>query len=84
MLILSSSVDISGSKVRLATLEMSILLLKQLVYDEKTRCYLQDRHLACLEGAREEATLLLRNFYKVWEKVCTALLFLSFSFLSFI
>lgn len=32
-------------------------------------CFLQDRHVAAIEGAREEATLLLRNFYKVWEKV---------------
>lgn len=28
---------------------------------------LRDHHLATLEGAREEATLMLRNFYKVWE-----------------
>ena len=33
------------------------------------RCYLLDRHLAAVEGAKEEATLQLRNFYKVWEKV---------------
>lgn len=26
---------------------------------------LRDQHLAALEGAKEEATLLLRNFYKV-------------------
>ena len=54
--------------MRLATLEMSLLLLNQLVYGDAT-CHLQDRHLAELEGAREEGTLLLRNFYKVWEKV---------------
>ncbi|CAH1795101.1 unnamed protein product [Owenia fusiformis] len=53
----------NGSKVRLATLEMSLLLVKQLVLAQD-RCYLQDRHLACIEGAREEAMLLLRNFYK--------------------
>lgn len=57
-----------ASKVRLATLEMSVLLLKQLVYRD-VQCFLQDRHLAAIEGAREESTLLLRNFYKVWEKV---------------
>jgi len=64
----SLSVLLSGSRVRLATLEMSVLLLKTLVYRED-QCYLQDCHLAALEGAKEEATLLLRNFYKVWEKV---------------
>ena len=59
----------SGSRVRLATLEMSSLLLNHLVSTKSTTCYLQDRHLAAIEGAREESTLLLRNFYKVWEKV---------------
>ena len=82
----------SASRVRLATLEMSILLLKQLVYrpassqtvntsqvdtqdatdsteDSVPRSYLQDQHLAAIEAAYEEASLLLRNFYKVWEKV---------------
>ncbi|XP_064631052.1 protein CLEC16A-like isoform X3 [Lineus longissimus] len=52
-----------GSRVRLATLEMSILLLKQLVY-RKGKNFLQDRHLACIEGAKEESVLLLRVFYK--------------------
>ncbi len=60
--------SLPASRVRLATLEMSILLLKQLVY-HSMQCFLQDRHLAACEGAREESTLLLRNFYKVWEKV---------------
>ena len=61
-------VCVTGSRVRLATLEMSLILLKSLVYHEG-QCFLQDRHLAATEGAREEATLQLRNFYKVWEKV---------------
>ena len=30
--------------------------------------YLRDQHLAALEGAREEETLLLRNYYKVFYK----------------
>jgi hypothetical protein len=30
-----------------------------------TTSILQDNHLAALEGAREESTLILRNFYKV-------------------
>ncbi|XP_077979677.1 protein CLEC16A-like isoform X2 [Glandiceps talaboti] len=50
------------SRVRPATLQMAIVLLKQLVYKDK--CYLQDMHLACIEGAREESKLLLRNYYK--------------------
>lgn len=52
-----------GSKVRLATLEMSIMLLKQLVIKNGIS-FLQDHHLATIEGAREESMLLLRNFYK--------------------
>ncbi|XP_076312191.1 C-type lectin domain containing ema isoform X3 [Tachypleus tridentatus] len=52
-----------NSRIRLATLEMSILLLKQLVLKDGNS-FLQDRHLAAIEQAREESTLLLRNFYK--------------------
>lgn len=52
-----------GSKVRLATLEMSLLLLRQLATVEGQSC-LQDHHLAGLEQAKEESTLLMRNFYK--------------------
>ncbi|KAM4698360.1 protein CLEC16A isoform 2-T2 [Rhinophrynus dorsalis] len=50
-------------KVRLATLELACLLLKQLVLFE-SGCILKDVHLACLEGAREESVHLLRHFYK--------------------
>nr|XP_045616775.1 protein CLEC16A homolog [Procambarus clarkii] len=58
-----------NSRVRVATLEMAILVLKQLIgvgsssRRKHTSC-LRDHHLASLEGAREEATLMLRNFYK--------------------
>jgi protein CLEC16A len=55
--------------VRLVTLELSIMLLKTLVYKRDEQSYLQDCHLAAVEGVREEATLQMRNFYKVWEKV---------------
>lgn len=60
----------ADSRVRVATLEMAILVLKQLIgvgsssRRKHTSC-LRDHHLAALEGAREEATLILRNFYKV-------------------
>ncbi|XP_064415117.1 protein CLEC16A isoform X3 [Latimeria chalumnae] len=50
-------------KVRLATLELSCLLLKQLVMP-KSGSIIKDVHLACLEGAREESVHLLRCFYK--------------------
>ena len=61
----------TGGKVRLATFELAILLLKSLVYSPVDgHSFLQDDHLAAIEGAREEATLQMRNFYKVWEKVC--------------
>ncbi|XP_028841040.1 protein CLEC16A isoform X3 [Denticeps clupeoides] len=50
-------------KVRLATLELSCLLLKQSVLSS-SQCIIKDVHLACLEGAREESLHLLRRFYK--------------------
>ncbi|XP_038136273.1 protein CLEC16A isoform X5 [Cyprinodon tularosa] len=50
-------------KVRLVTLELSCLLLKQSVLSG-SHCLIKDVHLACLEGAREESLLLLRTFYK--------------------
>ena len=60
--------------MRLATLELAILLLKSLVYNSVDgHSFLQDDHLAAVEGAREEATLQMRNFYKVWEKVSFAM-----------
>ncbi|GAB6025945.1 hypothetical protein CHUAL_011914 [Chamberlinius hualienensis] len=52
-----------NSKVRIATLEMTIAVLKQMVF-RNDGSFLQDRHLASIAGAREESTLLLRNFYK--------------------
>ncbi|MEQ2166145.1 hypothetical protein GOODEAATRI_024777 [Goodea atripinnis] len=51
-------------KVRLATLELSCLLLKQSVLSG-SHCLIKDVHLACLEGAREESLHLLRRFYRV-------------------
>lgn len=45
-----------------------MLMVKMLVMQEG-RCYLLDRHVAAAESAKEEATLQLRNFYKVWQKV---------------
>ncbi|XP_061604098.1 protein CLEC16A isoform X2 [Phyllopteryx taeniolatus] len=50
-------------RVRLATLELSCLLLKQSVLSGSL-CIIKDVHLACLEGAREESLHLLRRFYK--------------------
>ncbi|XP_019615053.1 PREDICTED: protein CLEC16A-like [Branchiostoma belcheri] len=51
------------SAVRVATLWLSCTLVKQLVLS-RDQCYLQDRHVAYVEGVREAATLLLRMFYK--------------------
>nr|XP_054763825.1 protein CLEC16A-like [Lytechinus pictus] len=54
-----------NSCIRPVTLEMACLLLKQLVFSNiKAKCFLEDRHLACVEGAKEESVLLLRTFYK--------------------
>ncbi|XP_055963386.1 protein CLEC16A [Sorex fumeus] len=50
-------------KIRLATLELSCLQLKQQVVTA-AGCIIKDVHLACLEGAREESVHLVRYFYK--------------------
>ncbi|KAH0632055.1 hypothetical protein JD844_020109 [Phrynosoma platyrhinos] len=50
-------------KIRLATLELGCILLKQLVMT-KHGSIIKDVHLACLEGAREESVHLVRRFYK--------------------
>ncbi|XP_007937922.1 protein CLEC16A [Orycteropus afer afer] len=50
-------------RIRLATLELSCLLLKQQVLTSGN-CIIKDVHLACLEGAREESVHLVRHFYK--------------------
>uniref|UniRef100_A0A8C6U614 C-type lectin domain containing 16A n=1 Tax=Neogobius melanostomus TaxID=47308 RepID=A0A8C6U614_9GOBI len=60
--IMSHSAQPDG-RVRLATLELSCLLLKQSVLSGNN-CVIKDVHLACLEGAREESLHLLRTFYK--------------------
>ncbi|CAG2166733.1 unnamed protein product [Oppiella nova] len=57
-----------NSKIRLITLEMSVLLLKRLVMRNGTSI-LSDHHLAVLEQAKEEAILILRNFYKSEEEL---------------
>ncbi|KAG9477104.1 hypothetical protein GDO78_002479 [Eleutherodactylus coqui] len=53
----------TDGKIRLATLELGCILLKQLVLIDGD-CIIKDVHLACLEGAREESVHLLRHFYK--------------------
>ncbi|XP_041363000.1 protein CLEC16A-like [Gigantopelta aegis] len=53
----------TNSKVRLATLQLSIKLLKQLVL-KLGKSFLQDRHLASIENAHECSRQMLRNFYK--------------------
>lgn len=60
--IMNSAAQPDG-KIRLTTLELSCLLLKQQVVTS-TGCIIKDVHLACLEGAREESVHLLRHFYK--------------------
>ncbi|XP_053326736.1 protein CLEC16A [Spea bombifrons] len=54
------------SKVRLATLELACILLKQLVLSD-SGCIIKEVHLACLEGAREESVHLLRHFHKAYD-----------------
>lgn len=60
--IISSSCS-NNSKIRLVTLEMSLkLLIKIIICDNKS--LLCDEHYAAIEGAKEQSTALLRNFYK--------------------
>uniref|UniRef100_A0A8C5LB39 C-type lectin domain family 16, member A n=1 Tax=Jaculus jaculus TaxID=51337 RepID=A0A8C5LB39_JACJA len=60
--IMSNAAQPDG-RIRLATLELSCLLLKQQV-QTSAGCVVKDVHLACLEGAREESVHLVRHFYK--------------------
>lgn len=62
--ILSLFLSHTDCRVRLVTLELSIRLLTDLVM-KGGQSYLHDCHLAAIEGAKEESTCLLRNFYKV-------------------
>lgn len=52
-----------NAKVRLVTLELTIRLLTQIVIHANSS-FLQDCHLAAIEGAKEESSSVLRNFYK--------------------
>lgn len=57
----------NGSQVRVVTLEMLIILFKELVthtVENKRHSYLNDRHLAMIENVREASTLQLRHYYK--------------------
>jgi protein CLEC16A len=51
-------------KVRLATLELAIKLIKSLVILNK-KSYINDFHLACIEQAREQSSFILRQKFKV-------------------
>lgn len=51
------------SRIRLVTLEMSIMLLKKLCMREG-KSILPDQQLASVEQAREESALILRNYFK--------------------
>lgn len=53
-----------NSLIRPVTLDIVCRLVKVLVFIEGGTCFLEDRHLACIEGAKEESVLLLRNYYK--------------------
>ncbi|XP_031560161.1 protein CLEC16A-like, partial [Actinia tenebrosa] len=57
----------NGSRVRTVTVEMAIIVIKELVLyrqDDETEAYLHDRHLALVENIREASTLQLRHYYK--------------------
>lgn len=51
-------------KVRLATLELAIRLIKSLVIINN-KSLMNDFHLACIEQAREQSSFVLRKQFKV-------------------
>lgn len=51
-------------KVRLATLELSIRLIKKLVAFNKENTY-SDFYLACIEQSKEQSSFTLRRQFKV-------------------
>ncbi|XP_067938113.1 protein CLEC16A-like [Watersipora subatra] len=53
-----------AGKVRLATLELAMLVLKSLVLKEDGTSCLRDHHLANLISTKEESMALLRNVFK--------------------
>ncbi|XP_078456459.1 protein CLEC16A isoform X2 [Lampetra planeri] len=63
IIVILNKAAMPDSRIRLATLELACLLLKQLV-STGAHCTLKDVHRACIEGARQESVALLRNFYK--------------------
>ncbi|XP_072561419.1 protein CLEC16A isoform X4 [Paramormyrops kingsleyae] len=63
LIMVMSQASQPDGKVRLATLELTCLLLKRSVV-AFSGCIIKDVHLACLEGAKEESLHLLRRFYK--------------------
>ena len=52
------------SKVRVVTLQLSTSLLLDTVMKDGENSCLDDRHLAVIEGAREENILVLQNYFK--------------------
>ena len=54
--------------MRLVTLDIAVMLIRNLVTRPDGTVALEDGHFAEIEGVREESTLLLRNFYKVRSK----------------
>ena len=55
---------VAAGKVRLATLELAMLVLKSLVLKEDGTSCLRDHHLANLISTKEESMALLRNVFK--------------------
>ncbi|PIK39254.1 hypothetical protein BSL78_23896, partial [Apostichopus japonicus] len=53
-----------NSLIRPVTLDIVCRLVKVLVFSSNGTCYLEDRHLACIEEQKRRSVLLLRNYYK--------------------
>ena len=61
--IVTKSVESTEFKVRLATLELAVKLIKSLTVVNKNS-YVSDFHLACIEQAREQSAFVLRQKFR--------------------
>lgn len=69
VILLLSTLDTAtaaSSCVRLVTLRLATMLLKNLLGTSTTSPLLQDHHIALIENIYESAILRLRLYYKVW------------------
>lgn len=68
----------SGNSIRLVTLRLATMLLKELLGSSSSGAMLQDHHIALVENIYESSILQLRLFYKVQSSSVGHYLYQSF------